>query len=97
MMGICTNHCLCCGETESHTGCVLGYRCGCMDFERRYCAVCQKCEKHCRCPKREIVTDWWMASRIHLDRIIEKLRKEGKIKDGDPILARHPRRQEARN
>lgn len=36
------SYCDCCGQQESTSGCVRGYRCGCL-FAR--CDVCRKCPR----------------------------------------------------
>lgn len=44
-------HCWCCGQAESTSGCVRGFRCDCdlkLGIPIR-CKLCQFCKKHCKC------------------------------------------------
>jgi hypothetical protein len=60
--------CTCCGERESDSGCVRGLVCRCEG--NRYCAICGKCQDHCKCEKPELYRDQMEAGAV---RIAKKL------------------------
>jgi hypothetical protein len=73
MTGLCARICGCCGEEESTRGCVRGMICWCDD--RRWCATCLKCERHCACERKgeDLWPDILTASRISIDRNIRNI------------------------
>jgi hypothetical protein len=70
-------YCDCCGEQERTSGCVRGYRCGCL-FAR--CEVCRKCPRHHHRNCTEAIRAQVIALDADRARAIQALREKHHIR-----------------